>query len=189
MTKKDINEYLYYEFGIDGDKSFISGEWPFHLHSVGSLTLRGERTDYYEFTDGETDYYAQEGFFFLKAGMTLEDISIQDLGQQWIDGQNPLDLNTTVIGDDQVPTTLERRYNIEALARKALGDNAVFNIVEGLFLRKTGSYIAILENSADGNAIVVGTDLNPITIGFPEASSYRRLSYALGKLLRDETIL
>ena len=189
MTKKDINEYLYYEFGIDGDEMSISEEWPFHLHSVGSLTLRGKRTDFYEFTDGETDYYAQEGFFFPKSGMTLEDLSLQGLGQQWIGGQNPLDLNTTIIGDDQVPTMIERRYNIEALAIKALGDSAVFNIAEGLFLRKTGSYLALLKISADSDAVVVGTELKPITVGFPEASSYRRLSYALGKLLREENRL
>lgn len=186
MTKKDINEYLYYEFGIDGNESSISEEWPFHLHSVGSLTLRGERTDFYEFTDGEMDYYAQEGFFFPKAGMTLEDLLLQNLGQQWIGGQNPLDLNTTILGDDRVPTMIERRHNIDALARKALGDSAVFNIVEGLFLRKTSYYLALLETSADSNAVVVGTNLNPIPVGFPEASSYRRLSYALGKLLHDE---
>ncbi len=186
MTKKDINEYLYYEFGTEGDESYISEEWPFHLHLVGSLTLRGERTDFYEFTDGEMDYYAQEGFFFPKAGMTLEDLLLQDLGQQWIGGQNPVDLNTAIIGDDRVPRMIDRRRNIEALARKALGESAVFNIAEGLFLRQTSSYLALLETSAEGNAVVVGTNLNPITVGFPEASTYRRLSYALGKLLLDE---
>ena len=186
MTKKDINEYLYYEFGVDSDESSISEDWPFHLHFVGILTWQGERTDFYEFTDGETDYYAQEGDFFPKAGMTLEDISFQDLGQQWIGEQNPVDLNTVIIGDDQVPTSIERRHNIESLARIALGESAVFHVVEGLFLRKTNSYLALLETSDGGNAVVVGTELNPVTVGFPTASSYRRLSYALGKLLHDE---
>jgi hypothetical protein len=186
MTKKDVNEYLYYEFGIDGDESSISENWPFHLHSVGSLQLRGERTEFYEFTDDETDYYAQEGFFFPKAGMALDDLYLQDLGQQWLGEQRPVDLNTSIIGDDQVPTVIERRRNIEALATKALGDGTVFNVVEGLFLRKTGSYLALLEIHALDNAVVIGTDLNPISVGFPDASSYRRLSYALGKFLQDE---
>jgi hypothetical protein len=180
-----VNEYLYYEFGIDGEESSISEDWPFHLHSVGSLQFSGEQTEFYEFTDGEMDYYAQEGFFFPKAGMTLDDLYLQELGQQWIREQRPVDLDTTIIGDDQVPTVIERRRNIEALARKAVGDSTVFHVVEGLFLRNTGSYLAILEIQALDDAVVIGSDRNQISVGFPEASSHRRLAYALGKLLRD----
>lgn len=186
MTKKDVNEYLYYEFGIDGEKSSISEDWPFHLHSVGFLQLPGERVEVYEFNDGEMDYYAQEGFFFPKAGMTFDDLYLENLGKQWISEQRPVDLNTSIIGDDQVPTVIERRRNLEGLARKALGDSTVFNVSEGLFLRKTGSYIALLEIHAHNDAVALGTDLNPVLVDFPKATSYRRLSYALGKFLQDK---
>jgi hypothetical protein len=189
MTEKDVNEYLYYEFGIDGDASSISDDWPFHLQSVGSLQLRGQLIEFYEFTDEETDYYAQEGFYFPKAGMILDDLYFQSIGEQWISEQGALDLDTTIIGDDQVPSLIERRSNIEALAKKALGDSAVFNVAEGLFFRKTNSYLALLENDTPDYSIVVGTDLYPISVGFPEATSFRRLSYAVGKFLLGQNLL
>jgi hypothetical protein len=186
MTKKDVNEYLFYEFGIDGDELSITEDWPFHLHYIGSLPLPGEQAEFYEFSDGEMDYYAQEGSFFPKAGMTFDDLYLENLGEQWLSEQRPVDLNTSIIGDDQVPTVMERRSNLEALARKVLGDSTVFNMVEGLFLRKKGSYVALLEIYALNDAVAIGTNLNPISVGFPKATSYRRLSYALGKFLQDK---
>jgi hypothetical protein len=184
MTKIDVNKYLYYEFGMDGDESSVSEDWPFQLHSIGCLELQGERTEFYEFTDGKTDYYAQEGFFFPKAGMTIDDLYIQDKGQKWIDEQEPMDLNTSVIDDDRVPPLFERRKNIEEMGRKLLGDSTDFKVVEGLFLRKNGTYLALLKIHNQANAVVIGTSLSPISVSFREASSYRRLSHAIGKLLQ-----
>lgn len=189
MTKKNVNEYLFFEFEVDGDESSISDDWPFQLHYVGALQLPGELVEFFEFSDEGTEYYAQEGFYFSKAGMTMEDLYLQEVGEQWISEQQPVDLNTVVLGDDQIPKLSDRRRNIEAIAKEALGNIDAYTIGKGLYLQKTGSYLALLEVGSYENAVIIGTKLGPMTVGFPNASVHRRLAYGIGKYIQGSDIV
>lgn len=189
MTKKNVNEYLFFEFEVDGDESSISDDWPFHLHYVGALQLPGELVEFFEFSDEGTEYYAQEGFYFSKAGMTMDDLYLQEVGEQWINEQQPVDLNTVMLGDDQIPRLSDRRHSIEAIANEALGNNAAFTIAKGLYLQKTGSYLALLDVGSHENAVIIGTKLDPIAVGFPDASVHRRLAFGIGKYIQGKDIV
>lgn len=189
MTKKNVNEYLFFEFEVDGDESSISDDWPFQLHYVGALQLPGELVEFFEFSDEGTEYYAQEGFYFSKAGMTMEDLYLQEVGEQWISEQQPVDLNTVVLGDDQIPKLSDRRRNIEAIAKEALGNIDAYTIGKGLYLQETGSYLALLEVGSYENAVIIGTKLGPMTVGFPNASVHRRLAYGIGKYIQGSDIV
>jgi hypothetical protein len=60
---RDINEYLFYEFGLDlaDDARRVSDDWPFSLESVGSFASpRGEHRAY-RFTHAGEAYYALDG--------------------------------------------------------------------------------------------------------------------------------
>src|SRR5262245_34166842 len=110
--KADINRYLFYEFGTAGDESQISENWPFTLRFVGMLDPGGTDGEVYEFSAGEDIYFAVTGDglnFYPTAGMTIEDLRLQVRGARWIGRSNPIDSNTSRIGDDAVPPAMVRR--------------------------------------------------------------------------------
>jgi len=53
--KKDLNRYLFYEFGLDTegdvDEPRVSDDWPFELRSVGVTSWQGKGTEVFEFND------------------------------------------------------------------------------------------------------------------------------------------
>jgi hypothetical protein len=86
-TKRDINEYLFWEFGFDlhADVVQVSEEWPFDLSSAGTLSLPDGRMDVLEFSHENESYFVLDGphalSFVKAAGMTLEDVRIQEMGR------------------------------------------------------------------------------------------------------------
>lgn len=56
--KRELNEYLYWEFGIGDDPEaagkLISADWPFVLEPAGEL----DGGVLFRFRDGDDDYYA-----------------------------------------------------------------------------------------------------------------------------------
>ena len=106
-TKRGINEYLYCEFGEDGDDSRISEEWPFLLEKVGSFATDEGEAEVYFFSDDD-EYYAVTRpalTYYPKAGMEPDHLRLQTLGSSWIARQDPVDLDKCILADVSVPST------------------------------------------------------------------------------------
>src|SRR4051794_39639268 len=151
QNRKDINLYLFYEFGVEGDEDQVSEHWPFELRNVGSMEACNAKSDVYEFAnDGET-YYAfdLDGLTFCPVeGLSLEQLQLQEEGSRWIGAHELVDLNTVRISDDAVPRTPERRSAILELASRSLGTQVEnIRIVEGLFLKQGQTYLALVEQT------------------------------------------
>jgi len=183
--RKSLNEYLFHEFALDleADESKVSATWPFQLREVG----RAADLIVYEFED-EQPYFALAGRslnYLPKAGMTFDDLVLQDAGSKWIGARDPIDLSMSKPGDDAVPSGLERRRALEELGAKALPGEQV-DILEGLFLRTDNRYLALFKGSAAAQATVVGIPSWPnVVVGFPDASAWRRLAWAVGRSIRS----
>ena len=112
--KGRINRYLFSEFGYDleHEPSTISHNWPFELHAVGMISSSGRETEVLGFAADDQDYYVLLGeslSFLPAAGMSLQDLQLQQNGQDWIDSQDPIDLATSRPLDGAVPSAIERR--------------------------------------------------------------------------------
>ena len=63
-TEKEVNEYLFYEFGYDikeEDEGKISNNWPFELKNIDEISLNNEIVKIYKFVNESEDYYALNG--------------------------------------------------------------------------------------------------------------------------------
>jgi hypothetical protein len=182
--RKSLNEYLFYEFGLDleADQSKLSDTWPFELREVG----RADDLIVFEFEDDEP-YFALAGpslNFLPKAGMTFDDLVLQHAGSRWIGVRDPVDLTMSRPGDDAVPSGLERRRALKELGERLLPGQHV-EILEGLFLRTDQRYLALFRVAGAAEAIAVGIpSSSTIAVGFPEASAWRRLAWAVGRSIR-----
>lgn len=182
----EINKYLFYEFDGDGDESDVSDHFPFELRYAGSVELTGGKTEVFEFVSDDEDFFAVAGRclnFFPKDGMVFEDLKLQMLGAEWISNRAPIDLDTSRIGDDSVPPTLERPEAIEILCARFSGGRQNAKILEGLYMRRTGKYLALVQNQSSSSATILGDGFAPHEVGFAEASAWRRLSFGVGELL------
>ena len=181
--KTEINEYLFLEFGVDGDESSVSEDWPFKLRRLAEtsdLTV-------FEFHDDEA-YFAVAGEsldFLPQAGMTIDDLLVQRSGSRWIGARDPVDLSTVRLGDPVVPSTKERRRRLEELAAENMpGEGA--EILEGLFLGSEQRYLALFGTANVEEAMIVGLpDTAPIFVPFPQASPSRRLAWGVGQWLKN----
>jgi len=182
--RKSLNEYLFHEFSLDteADESKVSETWPFELREVG----RAADLIVFEFED-EQPYFALAGrslSYLPKAGMTFDDLVLQDAGSKWIGARDPIDLSTSTPGDDAVPSGLERRRALEELGAKTLPGQQI-EILQGLFLRTDHRYLALFAGAAAAEAIAVGiTSSRNVVVGFPDASAWRRLAWAVGRSIR-----
>lgn len=179
-----LNEYLFYEFGLDLEHEDppLSATWPFELSLVGIV----DGTEVYEFVDDEP-YYALDGelvSFLPQAEMTLADLELQSRGARWIGSRDPLDLATSMIGTPDIPPTLERRKQIALLAKR-LAPAGATSILEGLYLRSERRYLALVSGLATGEAVMVGAPNMVLPVGFPKASNWRRLAWAVARWLED----
>lgn len=184
--RKVINEYLFCEFGYDLQQplSVVNDNWPFELKKVGTIHSAGGEIEVFEFAAGGEVYFALSGntlTFYPAAGMTLRDLQLQHDGSAWIARQDPIDLATSQLGDESVPSVTERRAAIEALAAKVCKSPL---ILEGLYLRATGVYLALIEDTHTGAVSIVGSGFEPSTVAFPQASSWRRLAHGIGGMLQ-----
>jgi len=179
--RRRLNEYIFYEFGLDldEDESKVSDTWPFEFREVG----RAQDLIVFEFDDGDDRFFAlaEPSLNFLpKGGMTFDDLVVQYCGSKWIAARNPIDLSMSMPGDEIVPSGLERRRSIEEMGARALPGREV-EILEGLFLRTERQYLALFREVGATEAIVVGLpSSSTIVVGFPAASPWRRLAWAVG---------
>jgi hypothetical protein len=188
--KKTVNEYLFYEFGYDlrHDPSAITDDWPFELQTSGTIRSTKGEIEVLEFVANGETYFVLHGntlSFYPAAGMTLEDLRVQQEGAVWITRQDPIDLATSRLGDDTVPPVAERQTALESLANIACASPRIF---EGLYLRMVGAYLALVEDTTTGTEFIIGSDFEPRAVGFPQASSWRRLAIGVGKMLEDGTL-
>lgn len=187
--ERDINEYLFYEFGMDGDndESLISETWPFALKLVGDV----EGRLVYEFDEDEPFFaLAKPTFnFLLKKGMSVGDLTLQFLGKDWIADQDPVDLSQSLLSDTSVPSGLERARALRTLGAQALGVlPEEVRILEGLYLRSKQCYLGLFSVSNTVEATIVGLD-SLIHVNYPEWSPWQRLGWGVGKWLRSKQII
>ncbi len=163
QSNREINEYLFYEFGLDldADSGRISEDWPFSLESVGVFhSPYGER-EVRRFDAEGTTYYLIAGKYLLfrpADGLALDDLRREEVGAAWIAAGDPISLETARIGDESVPSTATRRAALQDLAGAA-PEHGKLKILEGLFLRGPGTYVGIIEEPASGRALIVGTGI------------------------------
>jgi len=188
VTQSDrfaVNDYLFREFGLNSDRDPppISEEWPFRLDEAGTI----DSYKFYCFTEDRVSYWAFSGRvigFWPKAEMSFEDLVVQEGGSAWIAERDPVDLKTTRIGDDRVPYTWVRQGALELLAQTIPGAEPSI-LLEGIYLATSSCYLALAQRGASNLAFVVGTEVTPFIVGFPEAIAWRRLAYGIGMLLQQ----
>jgi hypothetical protein len=185
--REAINEYLFYEFGYDleQDSSAIADDWPFALLMIGIIHSADGEIKVFKFTaDGETQFVLSDGKLdsFPAVGMDLKDLQLQHDGATWIKHQDPIDLATSRPSDDSVPPVSEREVVLKELAT---GVCTSPRILLGLYLRVSGTYLALIEDKQTGTAIAVGTGLGACDVTFPEASAWRRLAWGIGKMYEE----
>jgi hypothetical protein len=181
--KTELNGYLFWEFDVDGDESQVSENWPFELHRLmetSDLTI-------FEFHADEAHFaLADEGAlnYLPQAGMTVDDLLLQRKGATWIGARDPIDLSVVRLGDPAVPSTIERRRRLEALGAEVFPGEAV-KILEGLLLCREQRYLALFGRSDSEDAVAGLADAPPILVPFPQASSWRRLAWGVGRWLEQ----
>ena len=156
-VRREINEYLAVEWGHTQ-----------RLSHVGAV----EDHEVFEFEDYGTRYFALGGrhFRYVRAGrMSLDDLQTQEHGRAWLAARDPIDEGTSRLGDERVPTAIERRHALRALVATAGFDADATTIVEGLFLVEDGRYVALIESSEgerftiiDGAAQAVPAELRGV---------------------------
>ena len=178
----DLNKYLFYEFGVDGEESSISETWPFTLRPVGNI----EGRTVLEFDDDEPFFaFAGPSFNFLpKHAMSVEDLALQFVGSDWIAAQGPVSLEESRPGDDSIPSGTERRRVLEELGNHATGVPRA-EILEGLFLRSGRRYLGLFGVPNELEAVVGGLD-TPIRVGHARCSAWRRLAWGVGQWIRSK---
>ena len=182
--KTELNSYFFLEFGVDGDESRVSEDWPFELRKL----VETSELTVFEFDEDEAYFaLADDGLNFLpQAGMTVDDLMLQQSGARWIGARDPIDLSVVRLGDPTVPSGVERRRRLEALGSATMPGEAV-NILEGLFLCSEQRYLALFGNSGEKEAVIAGLpDTPPIAVPFPRASSWRRLAWGVGQWLKRQ---
>jgi hypothetical protein len=184
--KKELNEYLFLEFGLEGDLSSVSEDWPFQLSNFATIRQRGEEISVYVFASESEEYFAisPECNFYPVAGMTARDLQIQMNGSAWIGEREPITFETVFLGDVSVPSTKERDTEIRQLADKVLGNQIGYEILDGFYLRATGMYAALIKTGETAE-LILSDRFESRRVGFPEASPWRRLSFGIGELLSE----
>ena len=186
-VEKEINDYLFYELGYDtkgyGEEK-VSENWPFALELLETLDVDGETIQVFGFIHDDERHYALYGSeldYYPVDGVELKYFKYQLAGSSWIAKRNPITLEHVVLGDPKIPSTKERVAAIKKLAaRLGKGD---CKILEGLFLKRTGKYLSLIEFKDEDVAHIVGTNITLRGIPFPNTSSSRRLAVGIGLLL------
>ncbi len=182
--KTELNGYLFLEFGVDGDESSVSEDWPFELHTL----LETSKLAVFEFHSDQAYFaVADEGLNFLpQAGMAVEDLLLQRSGARWIGARDPIDLSVVRLGDPAVPPAIERRRRLEALGVDVIHGGKV-EILEGLFLRGEQRYLGLFGTAGSEHAVIGGLPSTPpLWVPFPLASPWRRLAWGVGHWLNQQ---
>jgi hypothetical protein len=188
-VQQKLNEYLLMEFGIDSDGGtrLATKDWPFELTPAGRIADGPGVPDVYIFQLEEPYYALCVGALhcYPVAEMSVEALKTQFSGAGWLATQEPIDLSTSATGLLGIPSIPERREAITSLVTTAYDTETSFHILEGLYLRKTIRYYALVELSESHKTVLIGTGITPVEINFPLASSWRRLAYAVGLCLQQ----
>jgi hypothetical protein len=188
-VKQKLNEYLLMEFGVDsnGGTQPATDSWPFELTPAGRITAGSGNPDVFTFQLDQPYYALAIGTMhcYPVAGMSLENLKMQFSGASWLATQEPIDLSTSATGLLGIPSIPERREAITSLVTTAYDTETSFRILEGLYLRKTIRYFALVELIETHKTIMVGNGFSPTEVGFPSASSWRRLAFAVGQYLQQ----
>lgn len=181
--ERDLNEYLFLEFEMEGDEISISETWPFSLRRLGEIGARV----IFEFDDDDESYFAISGpylDFMPKNGMTIDDLALQFVGSEWIAAQDPVSLAESRPGDDSIPSGIERRRALEELGRHVTGDPRA-EIMSGLFLRNSRRYLGLFRSLNELEAVVGGLD-TPLYVGHDHCSAWRRLAWGVGQWIKSQ---
>ena len=73
-----INEYLFYELGVDGNEADISDKYPFELRIAGELHVDGRRVQAFEFAAGGEEFFAVSDGALDYYGFRLNATNIQE---------------------------------------------------------------------------------------------------------------
>lgn len=180
--RRQLNEYLFHEFGHDGPEDRISESWPFELREVGQTNGLVA----FEFDDGDERFFAIDDgalTFLPVAGMNLDDLVLQSEGSRWIGARDPVDLGTSRLGDSEVPSAIARRKALQALGETTLPGVRIV-ILEGLYLCAEQRYVGLFAAIGGELAVVAGLDSVRVEVPFPKASPWRRLSWGVAAWLR-----
>lgn len=184
---RNYNEYLYHEFGFNGEDQLnkISDTWPFSFVHVGTFDIAGTKTEVFEFNDGEDEFYLVDGSsltFYDKGDLESKYVEMFLVGSHWIGNNDPIDLNTSKLGETDIPKIPERKQKIEQLCLQHLDDGNC-QILEGLLLKKKNQYLAIVRCNKDGKFSIVGDKIVVRKIPFENLSPWKRLSIGIGNLI------
>jgi hypothetical protein len=93
--------------------------------------------------------------------------------------------DTVVIGDPQVPPLSERRAAFASFAAKEGRAHAEsWKVIECVFLRTETKYLGLVGQPGLDHAWIIGNDLAPIKVEFPQALASRRIAFGIGKALQ-----
>ncbi|MDH5410268.1 MAG: hypothetical protein OEY16_02680 [Alphaproteobacteria bacterium] len=183
-VKAIINAGLAEVWGTDGEDGKPSETWPYELNYWGMA----KGWTLYRFADGNVERYAgydpEVGVISGPvADLTLEDMTDEFRGGDWIYQRGPIDLEEEATGKNgAIPSHEDRVAAVDALAREALGPDGEYVILRGYYLEATGGHIALIRpHRSRGEALVIGTDMKPITIGYRKATPDRRICIALAR--------
>lgn len=168
-----LRDYLAAELGLDG-RSAERVE----LEPCGLV----DATPVYRFRHEGEAFFAFGGQvldFMPVAGMSFEDVARQTRGSAAIVARDPVDLSQSLPGVDDVPSSLERRRHLDEMCEAAGLDPTKLRV--GLFLRASGEWLALVGGA---EAIALSSMGGSVRVGFPEASDWRRLSWAAAAFLR-----
>jgi hypothetical protein len=183
-AKLEINAILAEAWGTSDEKGKPSVDWPYRLDYWG--VILGWKL--YRFFDGRVaryaGYAAEVGVISGSvADMTLDDLADEFRGGEWIHERAPVELEDEAKdANDAVPTREERLAAVDELAGKALEPDGEYAILRGYYLAATKSHIALIRpHRSRGEALVIGTDIEPIAVGFQKATPDRRICIALAR--------
>lgn len=184
--KVEINTSLAEAWGMDNDPATAetpSENWPYDLDYWGEI----DGWALYRFTDGKVERYAgydpEVGVISgAVADMDIEDLADEFSGGDWLYQRSPVELDDEEADAAGLPSRDERLAAVQALADEALGTGADYIVLRGYYLAATGGHIALIRaHGSRGEALVVGTGMTPVPIGFQKATPDRRICIALAR--------
>ena len=184
--EKEINEYLFYEFGYDlkEEEGKISSNWPFELKYIDEIFLNSGTIKIYKFAHDGEDYYAFNGRvldYLPVSGIDTKYLKYQLIGQDWLRQRNPIDLTYSILCDPAIPSIKNRIRAITKLCEKVKRQE--FDILEGLFFRDNKKYLSLIQYKGEDNAYIIGNDIIYRNIPFPNMLSSQRLAIGIGMLI------
>lgn len=180
--RREINEYLALEWGLEGRE--VADDAPFNLSHVADLVIGTRAVALFTFEADGDRYFATGGthFSFSAAGeMSAEDYHFQEVGAAAIAQRDPVDLNTSRLGDPSVPPAVERRQAIHEMVQAAGLKPTEVTVKEGLFLVADGGAAALVETADGSRLAIVDGETAPVDPVMHGLSSWRQLAHTVGR--------